>query len=74
MSDYQWEKAIGRVFRSKNAEYSGFTQILGLPYSYRVIAGKPVENALLEVVDFKENELFVKVVEEDLENDFKYID
>jgi len=76
MADYQWKKAIGRMFRSKTAEYMGIVSILGIPYEYHVIEGVPKKNSLLEVVDFCENGLYVKVIEEkEMEKDgYRYID
>lgn len=73
MADYQMEKTLGKCFRSKSDQFIGTVKILGSPYTYKVIEGIPVEQAMLQVVDYADNYLLVVVDNSLYESDVNFI-
>lgn len=73
MPDYQMGKTLGKCFRAKNGNYIDTVKILGSPYTYKVVAGIPEQDVMLQVVDFAENYLLVIVDNSLFESDVNFI-
>ena len=74
MADYQMQKAIGALFRSKSNRLTGVIRILGSLNDYKVVDGIPETGSMLEVIDFTSRELLVVVNNEKTESEVNYID
>ena len=59
--DYMEKRAVGRYFRSLTDHYSGYIRLYGTYTEYRVIAGIPAENVMLEIIGVENGVLLTRV-------------
>lgn len=73
LAEYQMEKTLGKCFRTRSGQYTGIVRILGTWYDYKVVEGIPDAGVMLEVVDYNNRELLVRVNNALYESDVNYI-
>ena len=71
--DYQMERTLGKCFRAKDGGFIGSVRIYGVPYTYKVIAGIPAKDCMLEVVDYDAEYLLTRVNNTLFESDVNFI-
>jgi hypothetical protein len=73
MVEYMENRAVGKYFRSTTNHYAGFVRIFGTYTEYRVVAGIPTENVMLEIIGVENGILLTQVNNALFENGRGYI-
>lgn len=71
--EYMENRAVGKYFRSTTVHYAGFIRIFGTYTEYRVVAGIPAENVMLEIIGVENGILLTQVNNTLFENVRGYI-
>ena len=71
--EYMENRAVGKYFRSATDHYAGFIRTFGTYTEYRVVAGIPAENVMLEIIGVENGILLTQVNNTLFENGRGYI-